>query len=360
MSDQISIFNPRTMGRVVERMPKVHTFFTSTFFRRTKTFTTKSVDVDFKKGSRALAPFVHPKMGGKIIPNSGYQTKTYTPPQLSSDKLTTVDDLLERMAGESIYSGRTPAERAIEKIAEDMQELDEMITRRIEWMATQALLTGKIPIIGEGLNEEIDFKFTNKETLEGAQQWDKDSSDPLADIERWYEKVQKNGFINPDICVMAKDAARAFINHKKVKSVLDVDSYDLAVIKPRELPNGVRYIGTINGLGLDIYTYSEWYLDDWTDPNNPTQKPLIPSGAVLLLSTKAQYSMYYGAVTILDGRRVVEQFRTVEGARVPDSWTVRNPSRRFVQLNSKPLPVPHEVDSWHSATVLEQKKKGRE
>ena len=355
MSDQVSIFNPRTMGRVVERMPKVHTFFTSTFFRRTKTFTTRSVDVDFKKGNRALAPFVHPKIGGKTIPNSGFQTKTYTPPQLGPNKLTTVDDLLDRMAGENIYSGRTPAERAIEKIAEDLQELDEMIARRIEWMSTQALVKGKIPIIGEGLNEDIDFHFTNKETLSATKMWDRDTADPIADLERWYEKVQKNGFINPNICIMAKDVARAFINHKKVKSALDVKAYDLAIIKPRQLPNGVTYVGTIHGLGLDIYTYSEWYLDNWTDPDNPVQMPLIPSGAVLLLSTQAQYSMYYGTVTILDGRRVVESFRTVEGQRVPDSWTERNPARRFVQLNSKPLPVPHEVDSWFSATVLPPK-----
>jgi len=351
---EVSIFTPRTMGRIVERMPKVHTFFKSTFFRRVKTFTTKSVDVDFKKGNRALAPFVHPKIGGKTIPNTGYQTKTYTPPQLGPDKITTVDDLLERRAGENIYSGRTPAERAVEKLAEDFQELDEMITRREEWMAAQAFFTGKIPIIGEGLNEEIDFSFTNKEALEGAALWSNDTSDPIGDLERWYEHVQKTGFVNPDICIMAGDVVKAFINHKKVKAVLDVKAYDLAVIKPRQLPNGVTYVGTIHALGLDIYKYSEWFLDDWTNPEKPVQLPLVPQGTLALLCTAAQYSMYYGAVTILDGRRVVENFRTVEGPRVPDSWTERNPARRFVQVNSMPLPVPHEVDSWFVATVLPQ------
>jgi len=349
---EVSIFTPRTMGRIVERMPKVHTFFLSTFFKRTKTFNTKSIDVDFVKGNRALAPFIHPKKGGKTIPNSGYQTKTYTPPQLGPDKITTVDDLLNRMAGENIYSGRSPAERAVEKLAEDFAELREMITRRKEWMAAQAFFTGKIPIIGDGLKEEVDFMFTNTETLGAKNKWSDPNSDPEADLMRWRKKVQKEGFVNPNICVMADDVATALIRHPKMKDILDVKSYNLAVIAPRELANGVTYIGTIHRLGLDIYTYNEWYLDDWSIEGKPQQMPLVPDGKLALLSTAAQYSLYYGAVTILDGRGVTENFKTVEGPFVPDSWTERNPARRFVQINSKPLPVPHEVNSWFVATVL--------
>jgi len=354
-NENYSPFEPRTMGEVVKRMPPVHTFFKTTFFKNVKTFVTRSVDVDFKKGNRALAPFVHPRIGGKTMPNSGFQTKTYTPPHIAPDKITTVDDLISRMAGENIYSGQTPAQRAIKKMAEDFAELNEMITRREEWMASQALILGKIPIIGEGFdNEAIDFGFTNKETISSAaQKWSAATADPIADLKRWRKQVQKTGFVNCNVCVMADNVASAFINNAKVKELLDIKAYDLAVIKPRELPNGVTYIGTINGMGLDIYTYTEWFLDDWTDPAKPEQKPLVPDNTVILLSTSATYSMYYGAVTILDGKGgAAETFKTVEGARVPDTWTARKPARRFLQLNSQPLPVPHEVDSWFVAVVM--------
>ena len=60
MAIETSIYTPRTMGQIVRRMPPVHTFFRDTFFKTRRTFPTKSVDVDFKKGNRALAPFVHP------------------------------------------------------------------------------------------------------------------------------------------------------------------------------------------------------------------------------------------------------------------------------------------------------------
>lgn len=92
MAIETTIYTPRTLGKLITRMPPVHTFFRDTLFKNRRTFPTKSVDVDFKKGSRALAPFVHPKVGGKVVPNSGYQTKTYTPfcwPLTKSPPLTT-------------------------------------------------------------------------------------------------------------------------------------------------------------------------------------------------------------------------------------------------------------------------------
>lgn len=351
MAIETTIYTPRTLGKLVQRMPPVHTFFRDTFFKNRRTFPTKSVDVDFKKGNRKLAPFVHPKVGGKTMLNSGYQTQTYTPVLLAPNKVTTVDDLLKRAAGENPYSGRTPAERAVEKLAEDFRELNEMIVRREEWMAATAIFTGKIPVIGDGLNEVIDFGFTNRETIVSAEKkWNADTSDPIADLERWHETVQKNGFVNCNICIMAKDVANAFINHKKVKEVLDVRAYDLAIIKPRQLPNGATYVGTIHKLGLDIYQYNEWYLDDWTSPEAPEEKPLVTNGALALMSTEADYSIYYGAITMIPEEG--KGFVTVEGDKVPQTWVERRPDRRFLQINSKPLTVPHEVNSWFVAHVL--------
>lgn len=353
MANEVSIYAPRTMGRVVEKLPPVRTFFRSTFFRNEETFVTESVDVDFVKGSRKVAPFVHRVIGGKTVPNTGYETKTYTPPLVAPDKITTVDDLLKRQPGESIVSGRTPAERAVLKMSRDFVELRDMIARREELMCVQSIFTGTIPIIGEGLNEIIDFGFTNKETITTAtKKWSNAASDPIGDLKRWHKAVQQNGFTNCDMCIMADDVATAFVNHEKVQKILDVKNYNLAVIQPRQLPNGVTYIGTIHELALDIYTYNEWYLDDWTDPDpkNATEKPMVPDGTLAMLSSNANYSMYYGAITLVDEN--TKNFRTVEGKYVPDTWVKRKPARRFLQLQSAPLSVPHEVDSWYVAKVL--------
>lgn len=350
-NETVSIYEPRTMGRVVTKLPPVHTFFRSTFFKNEEIFVTKEVDVDFVKGSRKIAPYVHPVIGGKTVANTGYETKRYTPPMVAPDKITTVDDLLKRIPGESIVSGRSPAERAVLKMSSDFSKLRDMITRREELMCVQSIFMGKIPIIGEGLNEVIDFQFTNREEITtAAKKWTGKDSDPIADLKRWHKQVQKKGFTNCDMCIMSDDVATVFINHEKVKNLLDIKNYHLAVIQPRQLAGGVTYIGTINELGLDIYTYNEWYLDDWTDPENATEKPLVPEGELVLISSHANYSMYYGAITLIDEN--TKAFRTVEGKYVPDTWVKRKPARRFLQLSSAPLSVPHDVDSWFVAKVI--------
>ena len=61
MAIETTIYTPRTLGKLITRMPPVHTFFRDTLFKNRRTFPTKSVDVDFKKGSRALAPFRSPE-----------------------------------------------------------------------------------------------------------------------------------------------------------------------------------------------------------------------------------------------------------------------------------------------------------
>lgn len=91
------------------------------------------------------------------------------------------------------------------------------------------------------------------------------------------------------------------------------------------------------------------YLDNWTNKEQPEDKPLLPANVVVLLSTEANYSMYYGAVGVTD--EAGKTIEVVEGSRIPEQWVERRPPRRFLQLNSAPLCVPHEVDSWYVATV---------
>ena len=114
--------------------------------------------------------------------------------------------------------------------------------------------TGTIPIIGDGVNEVIDFSLqTKRKSQQQRRSGLLTLPDPIADLKRWHETVQKTGFVNCDICVMGGDVANAFVNHAKVQKMLDVKNFNLAVIQPKQLPNGVTYLGTIHELGLDIY-----------------------------------------------------------------------------------------------------------
>ena len=353
MPNNVSIYEPRTMMGVIRKLPPVHTFFRSTFFSHEKTFVTKSVDMDYKKGARKLAPFVSREIGGKVVPNTGYTTETYTPPFIAPDKVTTIDDILDRQPGESLYSGRTPAQRAVIQMSEDFTDLREMILRREEWMCAQAMLTGKIVVLGEGVKDTIDFRFTNLLDIskDAKRKWKGGTvQNKYADLKAWHEKVQKEGFTNCNVCIMASDVVTEFLMDEQIRKLLDVKNYALAVIKPTQKENNVTYIGTIHELGLDLYQYNEWYVDDWTDPATPVELPMVPAGTLMMASTHAKYSMYYGAISILNQK--TEKWETVAGKYVPDTFIKKRPDRRFLSLQSAPVPVPHEVDSWLVAKVF--------
>ncbi|MCI1959179.1 MAG: major capsid protein [Clostridia bacterium] len=351
MANEISIYEPRTMAAVVKRLAPVGTFFRSTFFTKVQTFPTKKIDIDFKKGSRKLAPFVSEVKGGKTVPNTGYTTNTYEPPLLAPNKVTTIDDILSRAAGESLYNAYTPQERAVIKMRDDLAELDEMIQRRIEYMCACAMMKGVIPITGDGVNYEIDFGFENTETIttDTAKWSDRTNSKPLEDISRYKRTVQKTGFINCDVLVLGAAAADDFLNNETVLKQLNLKNADLAAIKPADLPSGATYLGHIAKDNISIYTYNEWYLDDFTDPANPVEKPLMPEDSILLASTKANYILNFAGLTMLDPKS--ELFVTYEAEKVAHTFIKHNPDRRFIQLDSRPLPTPNEVNSWFVAKV---------
>ncbi|MGE6379555.1 major capsid protein [Peribacillus muralis] len=347
----ISLYDTRTLLAATEAMLPVNTFLKTTFFPNVKTFTSEHVDVDYAKGRRKMAPFVSPRLPGQVMERQGFKTKSFKPATIKPLRIITGDDIKKRSFGENFYSAKSPDDRAIEMIARDLSEMDAAITRREEWMAAQILFTGKVDIIGEGVQAQMDFDFTNKETLSGTDLWSNHSasgseSDPIGDLKRWRQQIIKSSGITPDRAIMASDVVDAFTSHPAVVKVMDTQRIILGKIEPQALPDGVTYIGSISSLGLDLYSYDEWYYDEET----ATDKPMVPAGTIALASTRTRSSILYGAVTIADAH--TENFVTYEGSRIPDSWIQKNPAARFLQMNSSPLPVPAEVDSWFVAKVL--------
>ena len=350
MANEINIYTPRYLAEVVKIAPPVHTFFRDKFFTNIKTFSSERVDIDIVKGDRRMAAFVHPRSGGQVLKDGGYKTESYKPPLVNPYDISTADQLMSRLPGEDIYSGMTPAQRAAQQLTTEYNRLNDATTRREEWMAVQAIVTGQIPVVGPGVNETIDFGFTNTETLTGNNKWGGSSAKVLDNLEDWADKTLTNGFANVDMAIMGKSALRAFLADADVQKQLDNRRIELGLIQPKDLPNGVRYIGHLNKPSIDIYEYAEVYYDDWTNPSNPETKPLIPANKVILISSNPGYMMAYGACTYIEDAS--QQWVTAQTSRLLRSYVEHHPDRRMIELQAHPLPIPDKADSWLVATVL--------
>ena len=345
MPNMVDLYTPRALAEVVKTTPPVRTFLRDRFFTNVKTFPTKRVDIDIVKGNRKMAAFIHPMVGGEIVQAEGYETKSYAPPLINPATISTADQLLERLPGEDMYSGKTPADRAAEKLIEEYNQLNDMTTRREEWMAAQVLTTGQLKVKGKGVDEVIDFGLTNKITLASTKKWGASAADIWGNLKDWKQQVSRNGFANANMVIMGKAAADAFMADATIKNMLDNRRIEIGAIKPEEMEGGLTYYGHLNLPGVDIYGYDEVYLDDETGKT----KPLIPDNVVLMIPSAASFMRAYGLCTYLDDAGA---WHSAETDRLLRTYVEHRPDRRFIELQTHPLLIPDKIDSWFAATVL--------
>lgn len=348
MANEINIYEPRFLAEVVRTTPPVHTFFLDRYFTNIKTFSTKGIDIDIVKGDRRMAAFINPVVGGKVLKDKGYKTVSYKAPAISVLNPTTAEDAMERLPGEDLYSGMTPEDRAAQQLIYDYQRLNDAATRREEWMAVRAIMDGQIHVVGEDVNDIIDFGLTNKVKVETSKQWGKAAAKPLDDLGDWVDQVLIGGFSNVDHVIMGKTALRNFLNDASVQKVLDNRRIEMGIINPKKLPNGAKYVGHINEPDLDIYTYSGVYLDDWTDPENPETKSLIEDNKVALMPSNPSFMRAYALTSYInDNKRTI----TAQTPRLLRTYVEHGPDRVIMELQTRPLTIPDKADSWLVAEV---------
>lgn len=344
----INIFQPEVMDAVLRVTPPQAAFFRDTFFKTRKLEPNTKVRCDFYKGTRRTAPFVSEKAPARVTEKIGYYTEEYETPLVRVKDVTDIEDLMKRLPGELVQSGYSPDTRAVELLTNVMQDFESQIARREEVMCAQAMLTGKIPVVGENVNYEVDFGFTNKSTL--SQLWDASNAtaDPLADLKAMAVQCMKKGYRKPNLCIMERSAFDAFSKRCIALGSLDQKHFLDLSLEPSARGENLTYCGRLRDPDLEIYIYDEWYLDDWSGAARE-EKPVMPKGYILLASSNAAFSMYYGVMVFAEEN--TRTFRSVIGTRAADSWVQKEPAQRFITLSSRPLPVPHEVDSWYVAQV---------
>ena len=340
----IDLFDSRKMLSQIEQMKPAQNFLRDTFFTETNTSDSPKVDIDIVKGKRRVAPYVSPKLEGKVVERLGYTTHTVEPPHVKPKMVTDVENLYKRMPGQTVYSNcLTPAAQAALQLGKDLRELNEMIDRVEEVQAAEALNTGAITIADDGVSLSVDFLMPadHKVTLLTTTRWSETTAVPLDNFRTWRRKILQDSGITPDVCVMGSGVIDAFLNHASVQNLLNNRRVDLGMINPQALPNGVTYYGFINEVGLDIYGYDEWYVD-----SGGTEQPMVPANKLWIGSTRARNVRNYGAIQDVEyGNFAVSRF--------PKSWVQPDPSKRFLMLTSAPLMSLYQVDAFMSIQPID-------
>lgn len=334
-------YTTQTLIGVVRDLKLPSTFLLDTFFPSMVESTVQEVAIDIEKNTRRLAPFVSPKVQGKVMDGPGQETRFFSPAYLKPKSVPDVDAPLKRQVGETLGGATTPGAREDLIIAAILADHMAQITRRLNWMAASALASGTVTVAGDGYASQVvnflrDAALTV--TLTGAARWGQsgvvigDYLEDAADL-----VLQKSGSTVTDI-VFTKTPGRMF--KKEVKADLLIPNQnDISISLGGQVVNGARFMGTW-GM-FRCWMYNEYFVD----PTDGAEKSLIADGKVILGSADIQGTRHFGAIKD-------PAFAYGALAFAPKSWLEHDPAQRVLMTQSAPLVVPTRPDASFCATVI--------
>jgi len=286
-------------------------------------------------------------MPGVFLGRDEFSITEFEPPMIKPVRTAHANDVFQQGFGQNIYGDRAQKASGMKTLVGELIELDDAITRKENIMLAELITTGKMSIQGKGVSREAISYGTdseNFETLTGTDAWNKETSNPLADLERWQMLVLKKTGILIDSVVLTLKAKEAFMGNEKVKEKLKYTHVNEVRVEPRKLGDGASYIGTIPELNLDIYSFIDWYTDDKGD-----EVELLPDGGVLACRSKS-VTVHYGAIS-----QMVKGTNSIfTGERIPKHWVDEDADVEKIRLSASPLPVLEDADSIIFATVIEE------
>ena len=350
-----NFFETHNLLMAVEQLTPPTTFLRDRYFPTNASsdiFSTNDVLVEYKDGSKRVAPFVAPRKGGVTVLRGGYEVQRFEPPFVAPRRMLTIDDLSKRGFGEALLSQLTPEQRQRALVLKDAQELSEMITRREEAMAAEVMQTNACVMkhIADDVDvaDEKHINFANGDTswqYTPTGKWAKDYTGALADLGAMARLLTKRGLGATELVVGA-DSADAILANAEIQKLLDLKNYEAGRIDPKTLPHGATHIATLNAKGrlIDVICYDEEYTE------GSTTKAYIDPKTVILTAPGAGRTLY-GAVSQVE--QVDGLFHTYTGKRVPKYLSNAEGNTRSLTLSSCPLLIPNNKNPFIVAKVLD-------
>lgn len=351
-----NFFETHTLLMAVERLTPANSFLRDRYFPTnvaSDVFATDDVLVEYKDGSKKLAPFVAPRKGGVTILRNGYHMERYTPPFVAPKRALSYDDLSKRGFGEALYTQLTPAQRQQTLILKDADELGEFITRREELMAAETMLTNGCIMkhiaddAAEGDEMEIRFYEGDSNPAEYivSTKWSDPAAHIMDDLKAMIRLLTSKGLRASEL-VCSPDVADAIIKNEEIQKFLDNRRYELGSVEPETLAPGAAIVAKLNvgGRVISIISYDETYTDD-----NGNDVQYIPEGKCILTAPACGRTLY-GAVTQVE--QADGEFHTYAGKRVPKYLSSAEGNTRSLTISSRPLLIPNHKNPFIVADVL--------
>ena len=344
----MDLYDVRSQLKAIELLPRECSVLADFFCKEEGVQEKNKAIYDFRKGTKQMAPTVHPGTGGVIMERDGYETREIGFCTIAPERLIEDQNLEGRLFGEAVLGAMTPEQREKKILARDLTEMRKAIQRRREWMVRQVLLTGKLNIFeytNEGRSAEAtmvaDYNFTNFFTPDIA--WGQSGADIVSDLEAIYDLVYE-GLGEVEKIVMAPDVWAAMRLDNAFMKLLDMRNVDMGDLKTKYRGSGLRFLGH-NSDGVELYSLSGTFIDD-----DGLKKPVMPAGT-LIAGGSDILRMPYGPVTQVEEPGPGAKHKTYIKKEVPLRHGSIDGNSIMNRLTSRPTVIPFNVDAWAVAKV---------
>jgi hypothetical protein len=331
------VYDTNQIIHIVSNLKTATSFLLDNFFPNIVTSDTEFVSIDIDIGKRRISPFCSPLVEGRLVEQRRYQTNTFKPAYIKDKRAPDLRKPIRRQIGERIGGALSGAEREMANLTFEMADQMDMLTRRLEWMAAQALLFGTVTISGDGFPTTlIDFgrPSTNTVALSGSAQWTianvvAGTASPTSNIEAWQYLILKSSGATVTDIIMTQTPYLAFLQDPAVKG---------AFLYPRLGESGnilnpgaqIQKGAVMKGIWgqYRIWLHNDWYVDD----NNVEQR-IIPDGNVIMAGPEIEGIRAFAQIIDPDFNYAALPF-------APKTWVEKDPAQRVLMLQSAPLVIP--------------------
>ena len=338
-----SIYDSNVLLGVTESLKRPQSALLDLFFPNLSISDTKFITFDVIVGKRRVAPFVSPLLQGKLVESLQRKAETFEPAYIKDKRVFDPTEPLTRAIGEQIGgSTLSPGERAMARLQFDMEDQLDMITRRLELMAADALLDGKLTVSGLGY-DAVEIDFTRAAgltvTLSGASRWGQSGIVPSDNIETWATLVVKESGVAPTDIVFTPGAWSQFIADQKVKDSIDYRrGGDSTIELGVQVTEGMQFKGLWGSYRL--WLYNGWYIND-----AGSEVEILTDGTVIMGGPGIEGTRHFGSIQDEESGYQAVPFW-------PKSWAEKDPAVRYLMMQSAPLVVPRRPNASFKAQVI--------
>ncbi|MDD2872729.1 MAG: major capsid protein [Azoarcus sp.] len=334
------IYSTYVLILVVRELPGPAQFFLNSVFREEQREASEEIHFDVYTRKRRIAPFVAPIVAGQVVESRGYRTDTFKPAYIKDKRQFESSRPFKRAIGERIGGDLGLPQRLGMLLARDLQDQLDMLNRRLEVMAIEALMLGQITVTGDQYPTTVVNFGRHADltaTLTAGSRWGEAGVEPLYDLEDWSMRIALHSGASANTVVMDLKAWQVFSASAKVQKLLDrfrgSDRLNATVTG-----EGGRYMGRVGD--FDIWVHNGWY----EDPETGNDTPYLADYSVIMTGSDLEGVRCFGAIQDEEaGLQALPYFSK--------SWLEKDPAVRYLMMQSAPLPVPYRVNASFSARV---------